>query len=80
MAFKEIQEGGIMYNIKLLNTPTGTKLMMLLDRMEQLLSKLYHSTKNDEDDEYMKVFEEINKLKVIRRTKLSKRQTINKSY
>ena len=51
MAFKEIQEGGIMYNIKLLNTPTGTKLMMLLDRMEQLLSKLYHSTKNDADDE-----------------------------
>lgn len=69
-----------MYDIKLLQTPTGNKLLRLLDRMERMISILYHASKNELDDEYIKIHEEVNKLKELRRNKLSKRQIINKSY
>ena len=69
-----------MYNIKLLKTPTGNKLLRLFDKMEKLISELYHNTDNDMETEYFEVYDEINKLKEVLNKSNDKRVIINKSY
>ena len=69
-----------MYNIKLLKTPTGNKLLRLFDKMEKLISELYHNTDNDMETEYFEVYDEIKKLKEVLNKSNDKRVLINKSY
>ena len=56
------------YDQNILMSRTGSKLLNLFDKMESLVSKLYHNSSMDKtvEGEYFAVYDEIAKLRTIR--------------
>ena len=56
------------YDQNILMSRTGSKLLDLFDKMENMISKLYHTTITDEavESEYFELYDEIARLRKIR--------------
>ena len=56
------------YDQNILMSRTGSKLLNLFDKMESLVSKLYHNSLTDSsiESEYFSVYEEVEKLRIVR--------------
>ena len=69
------------YDQNILLSRTGSKLLRLFDKMEVIMSKLYHtSMTNDKiEREYFEIYDEIDKLRSIR-LKIVKKSRRNRMY
>ena len=67
------------YDQNILLSRTGSKLLDLFDKMERLVSKLYHESLTDDktQDEYFEIYDEIDRLRTIRNKILRKKRRNN---
>ena len=68
-----------MYDQNILLTRTGQKLLCLFDKMELLVSQLYHNTLTNDKTEalYFEMIEDIEKLREIRSKVITKHRRRN---